>query len=173
MRWFTDEALADDDYWDEVIAAYSSHLVEITPRLPIELTALATDPHFDLSDGQFREVTVDRQARKVSLAIDCGNLQVGYRRLTLRFVDAAIDPENLLLLGKAVGAEFRTDHWSTSRTVTEIQYTEVDLLPGGRFIVRLRLWPFHEFGVAFGGLSIAEEALSEREPARPGTFVCR
>lgn len=171
MRWFTDEALANDG--EEVASVYSAHLDAIAPRLPVELRALAIDPHFDLKDGRFREVIVDHEARAITLAIDCGNLQLGYRRLTLMFTDATIEPENLLLLAKAVGAEFRADQWSTGRSVTEILYTEIDLLSEGRYILRMRLWPFHEFGVAFTDLSTTSETLEGRGPSRAGKFVSR
>lgn len=172
MRWFTDEALANDSV-DSVASVYSAHLDEIAHRLPVELRALAMEPHFDLKDGRFREVILDHDAGAITLVIDCGNLQVSYRRLTLLFTDATIEPENLLLLAKAVGAEFRADHWSSGRTVTEIRYTEIDLLPESRFIVRMRLWPFHEFGVAFTGLSTTSETLEDRGPKRAGKFVIR
>ena len=174
MRWFTDEALANDDIdWNEVVADYSAHLVEVAARLPVELRSLATDPRFDLKDGRFREVTVDRTAHEVVLVIDCGSLQVGYRQLTLRFAGAAIEPDNLQLLAKAVGAEFHDGHQTPEPSVTEIRYVEIDLLPNARFVLRLRLWPFHEFAVAFAALSIAEVTLDGRGPSRAGTVVTR
>jgi hypothetical protein len=173
MRWLTDDADANDDDWDEVVAAYEAHLSEIVPQLPAALAALATDPRLDLHDGRFREVTVDREAQEIVMVIDCGNLQVGYRRLTLRFDRAAVVPDNLQLLAAAIGAEFRSNHWHQGTSVTEIRVIEVDVLPGRRFVLRLRLWPFHEFAIEFGALSIAEEALDARGPARAGTFVVR
>lgn len=174
MRWFTDEAYANDDTdWDQVVGAYSAHLAEIVLQLPPTLAAVATDPRFDLHDGRFREVTVDRQAQEIVMVIDCGNLEVGYRRLTLRFDCAAVVPDNLQLLAEAIGAEFRSNHWHQRRSVTEIRAVEADLLPGGRFLLRLRLWPFHEFAIEFETLSIAEEALDARGPERAGRFVVR
>ena len=174
MRWFTDEAYANDDTdWDELVAAYSAHLADIVPQLPTALAALATDPRLDVHDGRFREVTVDREAREIVMVIDCGNLQVGYRRLTLRFDRAAVTPDNLQLLADAIGAEFRSNHWHQGRSVTEIRAVEVDLLPGGRFNLGMRLWPFHEFAIEFDALSIAEEALDARGPKRAGKFVVR
>lgn len=174
MRWFTDEAYASDDtHWDELVAAYSAHLAEVRPQLPTALAALATDPRLDLHDGRFREVRVDREAQEIVMVIDCGDLQEGYRRLTLRFEGAAVVPHNLHLLAEAIGAEFRPNHWHQRRSVTEIRVVEVDLLPGGRFILRLRLWPFHEFAIEFDAISIAEESLNVRGPERAGKFVVR
>jgi hypothetical protein len=174
MRWFTDEAYASDDTdWDEVVAAYSAHLAEVVPQMPTALAGLATDPRLDLHDGRFREVTVDREGQEIAMVIDCGDLQVGYRRLTLMFDRAAVVPDNLQLLAEAIGAEFRSNHWHQGRSVTEIRVVEVDVLPGGRFTLRLRLWPFHEFAIEFDALSIAEEALDGRGPARSGKFVSR
>jgi hypothetical protein len=172
MRWFKDEAYADDDTdWPRVLSAYAAHLAEIAPRLPANLVDLATDPRMDLHDGRFRKVQVDRTARAVALVIDCGNLQVGYRRLHLRFDAANVVPDNSQLLAEAIGAEFRANHWHQRRSVTEIRAVEVDLLPGDRFALRLRLWPFYEFAVEFSALSIRESPLAGRGPARAGRFV--
>lgn len=174
MRWFTDEAYANDDTdWDEVVAAYSAHLAVIVPALPAALAAVATDARLDLHDGRFQEVTVDREAQKIVMVIDCGNLQVGYRRLTLQFDRAAVVPDNLQLLAEAIGAEFRSNHWHQGRSVTEIRVVEVDVLPGGRSILRLRLWPFHQFAIEFGALALTEEALDARGREQAGKFVVR
>jgi hypothetical protein len=96
---------------------------------------------------------------------------VGYRRLDLRFAAANIVPDNSELLADAIGAEFRANHWHRHRAVTEIRAVEVDLLAGDRFTLRLRLWPFYEFAVEFGALSIGESPLDGRGPARAGKFV--
>jgi len=103
----------------------------LDPRLPPDLAALAADPHFALHDGRFHEVTVDTAAQTVIMAIDCGDLQVGYRRLSLWFKEATVVPDDLQRLAEAVGAEFRANHWHQRRTVTEIRGQEVHLLPDG------------------------------------------
>src|SRR6266849_10625906 len=51
------------------------------------------------------------------------------------------------------------------RSVTEIRDVEVDRLPSGRHIVRLRLLPFQEFAIEFDGLSIAESPLMSAAPS--------
>jgi hypothetical protein len=174
MRWFTDAAHAGEDgEWDEAVDGYAAHLAAITPLLPTPLAALASDPRFDLHDGRFHEVVLDHEAQEITLAIDCGDIQVGYRRLTLRFERASVVPDNLLLLAEAVGAEFRPNHWHNHKSVTEIRFTEVDVVPGDKYILRMRLWPFHEFGIEFGAVSITELALEARSPRRAGRFFTR
>lgn len=174
MRWLTDEAYEGSNAaWNAALKAYGARLDEIRDRIPAALLALGTDPRMDLKDGRFREVTVDRQARTVELLIAGGNLQVGYRRLSLRFERAAVVPDNLLLLAKAVGAEFRANEWHQARTATEIRVIEVDLVSPRRFALRLRLWPFHAFAIEFGAILIEETPLDVRGPARAGRFVVR
>ena len=107
------------------------------------------------------------------MEIDAGDLQVGYRRLTLRFADAAIVGENLQLLAEAVGASFRANHWHGRREVTEIRSIKMSDVPNGRHTLRLRLWPFHAFAIEFAEMSITEEPLDARGEARPGRFVVR
>ena len=172
MRWLTDAAAdVDDADWDRRVSAYSEHLADIAPRLPRVTHALATDPVLDLHDGRFELVEVDREAGRVTMVIDAGALDMGYRQLALRFDEAAIVPDNLWLLAEAVGASFRPNHWRRERGVTEIRYQEVDLLRDGRFVLRLRLWPFHEFAVEFGAFSYSEVPIAARPAARPGRFV--
>ena len=147
-------------------ASHSAHL-------PHDLAALATDPRFDLHDGRFHEVTVDTAAGAITLTIDCGDLDVGYRRLSLAFEGARVVPDNLQHLAAAVGAEFRANHWHQRRGVTEILKHEVGILPDGRYVLHLRLWPFYKFAIEFSGLSLSQVPLSARPPARAGRFIVK
>jgi len=173
MRWFTDSARADDgDQWESAVAAYADHVRGIAAKLPRDLAMLSSDPRLDLKDGRFREVIVDRAAETVVMTIDCGDLQHGYRRLTLHFLGATVVPDNLALLADAIGAEFRSNHWH-SRTSSEVRAQEVDLVADGRYALRLRLWPFHEFAVECSDFRLEETQLEERGSARAGTFSAR
>jgi hypothetical protein len=140
-------------------------------RLPRDLAALATDPRFALQGGRFHEVAVHTTAHAVTIAVDCGDLQVGYRRLSLSFDEATIVPDNLQRLADAVGAEFRANHWHPRRTVTEIRRHEVGVLADGRYVLRLELWPFYKFAIEFSGFSLVEAPMSARGPARAGLFT--
>jgi hypothetical protein len=139
--------------------------------LPSDLAALATDPRFALHDGRFHQVTVDTTVQTVTMVIDCGDLQVGYRRLSLSFDHATIVPDNLQRLADAIGAEFRANHWHRGRTVTEIRRREVAVLPDGRYILRFWLWPFYKFAIEFSRFSLGEVQMSARGPARAGKFT--
>jgi len=172
MRWFTAEARDDDrDAWDRACTAYAAHLRDIEPGLPAALLAVASDPNYDLKDGRFHEAFVDRDAGIVVLTIDCGNLQVGYRRLTLRFEGATIVPDNLQLVAYAIGAEFTPNHWHEDVTVTEIRAYEVDIIRWARFILRMSLWPFHEFAVEAADVTMTEADWPTRPPAHAGAFT--
>ncbi len=172
MRWFTDEAYeADNPGWDRMLADYRTHIDSIASRLLPDLLALATEPRLNLHDARFKEVRVDRDAAEVEVTIECGDVQVGYRLITLDFGSASIVPDNLYLLAAAVGAEFRSNHWHRGRAVTEILAHEVDIRPDGRYALALRLTPFYEFVVEFETLSLIEVPLTERSPARAGRFV--
>ena len=172
MRWFTDEAYdADEPGWDRMLADYQAHLDSIAPLVPRDLLALAAEPRLNLHDARFREVRVDRDASEVEMTLECGDLQVGYRRITLQFGSAQIVPDNLYLLAEAVGAEFRSNHWHRQRKVTEVLAHEVDVRSGGRFVLALRLTPFYEFAVEFGTLSMTEVPLAERGSARAARYV--
>jgi len=171
MRFFTDEAERDDGEWGRRVSAYSEHLATIKSGLPEDLKALATEPAFDLHDGRFVLVELDRTTKRLTVLVDVGSMQVGYRRLSMTFDAAEIAPDNLHLLAEAVGASFSPNHWHTGIAVTEIRWQEVDIKSDGRFVLRLRLWPFHEFEIRFGAVSQSVEELPSRPAARPGRFV--
>jgi hypothetical protein len=139
--------------------------------LPPDLAALATDPRLSLHDGRFHELNVDTRDKRITMVIDCGDLQVGYRRLTLSFEGASIRPDDLQRVAAAVGAEFRPNHWHRARAVTEVLEHKVDVLPDGRFVLRLRLWPFYRFAVEFSGFSLGEVPMADPRPARAGRFT--
>jgi hypothetical protein len=143
----------------------------LDPTLPRDMAALATDSRFALHDGRLHEVAVDTAAQQVRMVINCGDLQVGYRRLSLSFDGATIVPDDLQRLAAAIGAEFRANHWHQRRTVTEIRRQEVDVLPDGRYVLRLWLWPFYKFVIKFSGFSLVEVPMFSRGPARAGRFT--
>jgi hypothetical protein len=171
MRWFTDAAYKlSDRGWDRMLREYTAHLEAIAPRLAPDLAALATDPRSNLHDARFHEVRVDRDRAEVDLIIDGLWDGEGYRRLTLQFDGAAIVPDNLWLLAEAVGAEFRSNTWHRQRKVTEIMAQEVDVLRDGRFVLRLRLSPFYEFGIEFDAMTLTDAPLGERARVHAGRF---
>jgi hypothetical protein len=106
----------------------------------------------------------------VTIVVNAGDLQVGYRELTLRFSDAELVPDNLQALAYAVGARYHSDHWGD--TITTILDEELDRLPDGRFVLRLRLWPFYAFSVQFAEFEMAE-APSGPHAGTPGTVSFR
>jgi len=172
MRWFTDKAYeGDGEAWDRACRGYAARLAEIGPRLPADLAALATDPRLEMRTGQIHEVFVDHDTDKIVMTIDCGDLQVGYRRLVLSFDEAAVVPDDLSHLADAIGAYFRPNHWHRHRAVTEIHAQEVDIVSDGRFTLRLRLWPFYAFAIEFAHMSLTESPLDHRAPRRAGRFV--
>jgi hypothetical protein len=173
MRWFTDAAYDDHDdaAWDRMLADYYAHVRRIAPALPPDLARLASEPELNLHDARFERVEIDVGNSSATIVVNAGDLQVGYRQITMDFADARIIPANVQRLGYAVLAELRPSRWSRYRSVTEIRAQEVDLVAGGRYTLRLRLWPFHEFAVEFAGFSLHDEALEERPPARAGAFI--
>jgi hypothetical protein len=134
------------------------------------LLAITTDARYSLLDGRFDEVNIDPAVGRVLLAINVGDLQVGYRQLRLEFEGAAIVPDDFHRLSSAIRAEFRPDQWHRGRTVTEVRDQKVTTLPDGRHRMRIRLWPFHTFAIEFDRLALTESPLAARGPARPGRF---
>src|SRR5689334_13688247 len=132
---------------------------------------LAAGQQFDLHDGRFDRVEMDRTARTVTLIVNCGDLDVGYRRLALTFRGAEIVSRNLRAVAEAVSAEFRGNHWHREGAVTEIVGQTVDALPDGRHRLRLDLDPFGRLTVVFETFDYRAARLTDRGPARAGRFI--
>jgi hypothetical protein len=168
MRWFTDAAYetddADGDEWHKMLAAYASHIKSVLPSLPPDLARLAEEPRFYLHDAWIREFRFGRESANAVMIAEVGDLE-----LTLSFTGAAIIPDNLRTLASAIGAEYHTGPWG--RMFTFVMAHEVDLAPGGRFVVRIRLEPFHPFAIEFAGFSINEAPRPASSRTRQGRFV--
>jgi hypothetical protein len=165
MRWYTDAAYEDDATWDVMTAEYGVHLGRIADTLPTDLRALATEPDLNLHDAEFIEVAVDPPSRRVEMVVRLGDANRSC--LALRFRDAEIVPENYQALAFAIGAIYAENDWGGIITVVRAQ--EVDRSEG-RSVLRLRLWPFHEFAIHFGSMSL-ERREPAPDPKGPGRFI--
>ncbi len=165
MRWFTDQAYeAGEAEWEAMRTAYQAHVSNIAAMLPPDLAAFASDPRLNLHDAHIRRIAVDREAGTVVLTVALGH--EGGLRLT--FGDASFIPDNLQAVAYAVGATYTTDRWGTTRT--EILAQEIDVTDEGRYLLRLRLWPFGELGLAFSSFSLTERPATA-DDGRPGEFL--
>src|SRR6476620_3677038 len=122
MGWFTDDAnhFGEDDL-SEMLGRYPAHLREIPASLPPGFAALATEPRLNLHDVVIQSVDVDDEAERITMLVAAGDLQVGYRDVTLRFGGATLVPDNLQLLAYALGARYATDHWGEATTVIRLR----------------------------------------------------
>lgn len=162
MRWFTNEIYeawtnGDDASWEAMLAAYDKHVATIAPRLPPDLRRLATEERLHLHDAEFTSVVVDREAETIEMVL----WHHDDRALRLRFGGATFVEEYVQLIGYAVVGTF-------GETRTCILAQEIEIADDGRLVLRLRLWPFHEFGIIFQSLELAEEPVvtARGEPAR-------
>jgi hypothetical protein len=173
MKWLPASARGDDAAWSKAMSAYQARLGEIAHMLTPQLHELATDSRMQLNDGRFELVEVNLPKSVVKIVVECGDQVSGYRRVTLDLVGARVVPDNLHALAAAVGAEFRADHWRKSRSVTEILDQEIDVLPGGRFLLSLALFPFYEFSIEFKDVTVNVQEIDQRRRVRGGKFVLR
>jgi hypothetical protein len=167
MRWFTDAAYdAEEEVsWDTMLASYSAHVAALADSLPPDLRALATEPELNLHDAEFIEVAIDPPTRRVEMVVRLADPERSWLRL--KFRDAEIVPDNYQALAYAIGAVYAQNDWGGVTTV--VRALEVDR-SDGRHVIRLRLWPFHEFAIEFGSMSL-DRLPSANQPRGPGRFV--
>lgn len=168
MRWFTDAAYdaEDEATWAQMLLDYASHVDGIRAHLPPALLELATDPELHLHDAEFIEVALDPPSNRLEMVVRLGNAKRSWLRLAFR--DADVVPDNYQALGYAIGAIYARTDWGG--VITVILAQEIETLPLGRFVLRLRLWPFYAFSIEFGSMSL-ERLPSSPERLGPGRFI--
>lgn len=168
MRWFTDEAYdaEDDATWAQMLLDYATHVAAIRADLPPALLELATDPDLHLHDAEFIEVALNPPSKRLEMVVRLGDANRSWLRLAFRNADVV--PDNYQALGYAIGALYAPTDWGG--VVTVIRAQEVETLPLGRFVIRLRLWPFYAFSIEFGSMSLQRLPPSP-EPPGPGRFI--
>ena len=170
-RWFDAHRWHGADTTEEetagIVKAYWKHVQNDGLRWPDALRRFA-EPGYYLHDARIRLAELHADALTIDLTVEVHNEERGTRRLILHFRDAVIAPPNIQALGLAITAEFHRDRGSS---FTDIVDEEIDETPDGRYILRLRLWPFHEFTIEFGAFEFDEELLSGPVFSGPGRFV--
>lgn len=147
MQWLTrewhalGEGAIDDPAYDRPAQAYLAHNRRIAEQLPAVLRPLVGEAddlgHLTLHDGRVEQWGFVPPDCRLTLQVVCGDLQLGYRRVTLEYCgDVEID-------GASVDD---IDRW-LSDPATELLYDEVDRADDGRYEHRHLLWPKGEFGV--------------------------
>lgn len=134
--------MADPQY-QQATQAYLAHNREVLPALPESLRAFAGEEDaygfVSLHDGRIEWWALALPDRSLTLAVFCGDKQIGYRRLTLQY-------EGRIEL---VGTNFAQLAAWLDHPETEMLYDEVDVIAQDRFEHRHLLWPAGEFGVRF------------------------
>lgn len=156
MKFFTRQWHAghlSDREADKVAQAYADHLESFLPRLPASLLALAKNTN--LHDGRIRQVSVDRVAASVTLAVRCGDLQSGYFDVDLIYESVDFTNSELSEM-KAIAQDPRA----------EVLYDEVDTNIHNRWVHRILFWPYRELCFDFGNLNLRVESRNTREFTR-------
>ena len=152
MRYFTRELFEgelDDAEEDALRAAYEARAAAIESRLPLDVVRLLKD--VVLHDGLIEWVSWSPRRERLSLGLVVGDLQSGYRALTLVYGGAQLGAHPLDALRRA--AESRH---------TEILADEVDVGEDGLFAHRILFWPSEQVTLEFASLSLDSEPRPDR-----------
>jgi hypothetical protein len=156
VKWFTrewrDGALSDAEA-DSRPQTYAAHIESISDRLSPAVLALARprQPHDSVDDALVDRIVVDERTRRVSLRLLNGDLQAGYGKLSIEFVDADLVAPSIDRLRTLLAA-----------TRTEFIRTEVELIGVGRGLeVRFLLWPDGELVIRCSDLTTEWQAVAD------------
>ncbi len=165
MRWFTDAAFESDEAgWQDTLLRYERHIAQLVDRLPADLRTLATDPHMNLHDAVISRLVFDRRRRRVELTAHLDKTQT-----VVEFEEAELYPADLRATSFAVGAKYQSSRWGN--TTTRIRAQEIDIAEPAKYVVRLKLWPFHEFAIEFSQISLRRSQGRDMATDAPGEFV--
>lgn len=151
MKYFTQEWAEglEEDEAARVRGRYWARIDAIRAELSPEVRRLALE--VNIHDGLVRRIEFDRRSRRLTLALRCGDLQVGYSDVDLIYDDVDVDRLDRAAL-QAAAEDPRS----------EALYDEVDVRPPSRF-VHLILFgcnvapfrPYREVEIDFSTLDVA------------------
>jgi hypothetical protein len=121
MRYFTLAVYNDDRRQHETSVAYIRHLDNMEGILPRDVLELARMPGVD--DGLVAEVRHNADQRVLTLTLRCGELQMGYFDLELRYVNAGILPEDARTLARIARTTRNADCYESEVCVHELDVT--------------------------------------------------
>ncbi len=160
LAWFNRRAKKHRDYV-VVFDKYTRHLESLQGVLPNDLLALARLPGVD--DGLIIEARHDREQRRFTLTLRCGDLQVGYYDLVLNYDEAEISQPDEWILARI--ARMTTDYGD------DIAYHELDVTPDGKIEHRFLFHPGHWFAIRCRTLNWEKINQPDRElPTLPDRF---
>jgi len=152
MKFFTREMISGElpeTEFNATCKAYQQHIEQMLISSPKAIAELA---EISLHDGLIRRVVLDHGANELLLALRCGDLQIGYFDLDIRYSGVALAPQQLKLISR------RANDRST-----EILADEFDMETDGRFVHRLLCWPEDELEIVFTGVTFEKQCQPCRE----------
>lgn len=157
MKYFTREwchGNVSEEESDRIVESYWSHIDRISERLPDKLVVLAKE--VSLHDGLIRRIYLDSSSKHLELDLVCGDLQVGYFDLELKYEGLEIEDYFPTLLD----AIFK-------HTKIEVCHDEVDIDNSNRIVHRTIFYPEYEIELVTDSLTYSKVPREEREVA-PG-----
>lgn len=156
MKWFTREWLdgqLPDAEADARQRAYAAYIDSISERLPPAVLDLARPrhPHASISDALVDRIIVEDGARRISMRLLNGELQVGYGKLDIEFEDAELVEPGIERLSELLAA-----------ARTEFVRSEVEFIGAGeRLEIRFLLWPEGEIAIRSAGITTAWHPIAD------------
>ena len=158
MRWFTrqwqDGELSDDEA-EARDPDYRTYIRSVIDRLPEHVRAFAQEmtEHMSVHDGLLDRATIDLVNRRIELVLLNGDLQVGYGKLRLEFLEADLIEPIIDQLQPLL-----------SNPETEFIRQEVELAEGASASLELRflLWPEGQIAIACRDIHVSWSAIEDR-----------
>ena len=130
----------DEEYGRTAFERYKRHLEEMQNVFPAEVLELARLSGVD--DGLVVEVQHDRSEHVLTLTLRCGDNQMGYYDLIVRYEGATISPQDEQVLAR-VARTTKSDRYHES----DLAFHELDRAEDGHIKHRFLFHPGREFTI--------------------------
>jgi hypothetical protein len=141
--------------WGKAFASYDEHLEQLKAVVPDSIIELASPALLD--DGLILFVDHDRQKKTLELKLRCGNLQIGYFDIVIKYLGASItDKHDQTLSNLAASTNgFRG-------ILNDIHFHEFSVRKDGRIVHRFLFNPGTQFAITCKSLTWKKIARKDR-----------
>ena len=141
--------------WGRAFAAYDEHLEGLKIVLPASVIELASPALLD--DGLILFVNFDHQTKTMELKLRCGNLQIGYYDVIIKYLGAKITNKHDQTLANLAA---KTNGFRGF--LNDIHFHEISVRKDGRIVHRFLFNPGNQFAITCKSLTWKKISCKDR-----------
>lgn len=135
----------------EIEKMYDTHVKKVLAKFPVHIRKIFEELY--LHDGLIDKCTVYKNKKIIKLCLICGDLQKGYSRVVISYLN--------VLMNSALTSKLKK---ISQNVKSEVLDNEIDMDLEGRFVHRILFWPkFSEVEILFNDLKVKKIKKKNRD----------